>query len=66
MHPDFEKAIGTHGALQVKCVVPGAESYPTIDPMQIRTYAPIEDAFRQGSGGRHLPEPGTGRSVGVF
>lgn len=67
VHPDFQKAIGTHGALQVKCVVPGAGVfYSTIDPMQIRTYAPIEDAFRQGSGGRHLPEPGTGRSVGVF
>jgi len=67
VHPDFQKAIGTHGALQVKCVVPGTGVfYSTIDPMQIRTYAPIEDAFRQGSGGRHLPEPGTGRSVGVF
>lgn len=67
VHPDFQSAVGSYGALQVKVVSPGnGVFFATIDPLMIRTYSPIKDAYRNGNGGRHLPQEGTGRSVGTF
>lgn len=67
VHPDFVRAVGSYGALQVKVVVPGSGVFhDTIDPLQIRTFSPIRETFRRGAYGRFLPLEGTGRGIGAW